>query len=69
MDVQLTNEKELVTGSTAGIGFALASLLAEEGASVRSRSAVHVDSIGLVVRMCCTNPSLPARTRPGSFRI
>src|SRR5712671_795881 len=34
MDLQLTNKKVLVTGSTAGIGFAIASLLAEEGASV-----------------------------------
>ena len=28
------NKKALVTGSTAGIGFAIASLLAQEGASV-----------------------------------
>src|SRR5438132_11196267 len=34
MDLQLTNKKALVTGSTAGIGFAIASLLAEEGTSV-----------------------------------
>jgi NAD(P)-dependent dehydrogenase (short-subunit alcohol dehydrogenase family) len=34
MDLQLTNKKALVTGSTAGIGFAIASLFAEEGASV-----------------------------------
>ena len=34
MDLQLTNKTALVTGSTAGIGFAIASLLAEEGASV-----------------------------------
>jgi hypothetical protein len=34
MDLQLTNKKALVTGSTAGIGFAIAWLLAEEGASV-----------------------------------
>jgi NAD(P)-dependent dehydrogenase (short-subunit alcohol dehydrogenase family) len=34
MDLQLTNKKALVTGSTAGIGFAIASLLAREGASV-----------------------------------
>src|ERR1700676_2724669 len=34
MDLQLTNKKALVTGSTAGIGFATASLLAQEGASV-----------------------------------
>jgi NAD(P)-dependent dehydrogenase (short-subunit alcohol dehydrogenase family) len=34
MDLQLTNKKALVSGSTAGIGLAIASLLAEEGASV-----------------------------------
>src|SRR5208283_3362574 len=45
MDLQLTNKKALVTGSTAGIGFAIASLLAQEGASVvvngRSRQRVE----------------------------
>ena len=34
MDLQLTNKKALVTGSTAGIGFAIAALLAQEGAPV-----------------------------------
>ena len=34
MDLQLTNKKALVTGSTAGIGYAIASLLAQEGAAV-----------------------------------
>jgi NAD(P)-dependent dehydrogenase (short-subunit alcohol dehydrogenase family) len=34
MDLQLTNKNALVTGSTAGIGFAIASLLAQEGAAV-----------------------------------
>jgi len=49
MDLQLTNKKALVTGSTAGIGFAIASVLAQEGASVilngrskeRVEDAVH----------------------------
>jgi NAD(P)-dependent dehydrogenase (short-subunit alcohol dehydrogenase family) len=45
MDLQLTNKKALVTGSTAGIGFAIASLLAQEGASVvvNGRSQPRVD--------------------------
>lgn len=34
MDLQLTNKKALVTGSTAGIGFAIASALAQEGVAV-----------------------------------
>jgi NAD(P)-dependent dehydrogenase (short-subunit alcohol dehydrogenase family) len=34
MDLQLTNKTALVTGSTGGIGFAIASLLAAEGARV-----------------------------------
>ncbi len=45
MDLQLTNKKALVTGSTAGIGLAIASLLAEEGAAVvvNGRSQPKVD--------------------------
>ena len=34
MDLQLTNKKVLVTGSTGGIGFAIARLFAKEGATV-----------------------------------
>jgi NAD(P)-dependent dehydrogenase (short-subunit alcohol dehydrogenase family) len=45
MDLQLTDKKALVTGSTAGIGFAIASLLAQEGASivVNGRTQQRVD--------------------------
>jgi NAD(P)-dependent dehydrogenase (short-subunit alcohol dehydrogenase family) len=45
MDMQLTNKLALVTGSTAGIGYAIASALAAEGAKViingRSQNAVE----------------------------
>ena len=37
MDLQLRNKNALVTGSTAGIGFAIASLLAQVGAAVNLR--------------------------------
>ena len=53
MDLQLTNKKALVTGSTAGIGFAIASLLAQEGASVvvNGRSQERVDdAVGRIQR-------------------
>src|SRR5580700_3458038 len=45
MDLQLTNKTALVSGSTAGIGFAIASLLAQEGAAVvvNGRSQKRVD--------------------------
>lgn len=46
MDLQLANKKALVTGSTAGIGFAVASLLAQEGAAVvvNGRSQQRVEN-------------------------
>lgn len=56
MDLELTGKKALVTGSTAGIGLAIASLLAQEGASVvvNGRSQERVDaavkSIGQAMR-------------------
>jgi NAD(P)-dependent dehydrogenase (short-subunit alcohol dehydrogenase family) len=45
MNLQLRNKTALVTGSTAGIGFAIASLLAQEGAAVlmNGRSQRRVD--------------------------
>lgn len=46
MDLQLNGKTALVTGSTAGIGFAIASLLAQEGAAVvvNGRSQKRVDA-------------------------
>ncbi len=45
MDLQLTNNTAIVTGSTAGIGFAIASLFAQEGVAVvvNGRSQKRVD--------------------------
>ncbi len=45
MDLQLRNKTALVTGSTAGIGFGIVSLLAQEGAAVlmNGRSQRRVD--------------------------
>src|SRR6202521_3156007 len=57
MDLQLTNKKALVTGSTAGIGFAIASLLAQEGASVvvNGRSPQRVEE---AVQRIRTSPAV-----------
>jgi NAD(P)-dependent dehydrogenase (short-subunit alcohol dehydrogenase family) len=57
MDLQLKNRKALVTGSTAGIGFAIASLLAEEGAAVvvSGRSQERVDSAVKKIRQAVKN--------------
>lgn len=46
MDLQLENKRALVTGSTAGIGYAIAEALAREGAAVivNGRTATRVDA-------------------------
>jgi hypothetical protein len=46
MDLQLTGKRALVTGSTAGIGFAIAARLAQEGAAVivNGRTRQRVDA-------------------------
>ncbi len=52
MDLQLNDKTALVTGSTAGIGLAIATLLAREGASVvvNGRSKARVDGAADAVR-------------------
>jgi NAD(P)-dependent dehydrogenase (short-subunit alcohol dehydrogenase family) len=51
MDLQLTNKLALVTGSTAGIGYAIAESLAREGARVivngGTRAAVDAAVAGI----------------------
>jgi NAD(P)-dependent dehydrogenase (short-subunit alcohol dehydrogenase family) len=60
MDLQLTNKKALVTGSTAGIGLAIASLLAEEGAAVvvSGRSQERVDAAVKSIRQAVKNADI-----------
>jgi NAD(P)-dependent dehydrogenase (short-subunit alcohol dehydrogenase family) len=57
MDLQLNNKSVLVTGSTAGIGFATASLFAQEGAAVvvNGRSRKRVDEAVERIRLGQTN--------------
>jgi NAD(P)-dependent dehydrogenase (short-subunit alcohol dehydrogenase family) len=64
MDLQLTNKKALVTGSTAGIGFAIASLLAHEGASivVNGRSRQRVEQAVQRIRAETKNAQVTAVT-------
>ncbi len=52
MDLKLNGKRALVTGSTAGIGFAVAARLAEEGASVivNGRTAERVEQAVEAVR-------------------
>lgn len=52
MDLQLQNKRALVSGSTAGIGLAIAESLAREGASVvvNGRSAARVEAAAKRIR-------------------
>ena len=60
MDLQLTNKKALVSGSTAGIGLAIASLLAEEGAAVvvSGRLQERVDAAIKSIRQAVKNADI-----------
>ena len=71
MDLQLGGKRALVTGSTAGIGYAIASLLASEGAAVtvNGRTKARVDdavrSIRQVARATVTGVAADVGTKEG----
>src|SRR4051812_1401103 len=52
MDLRISGKRALVSGSTAGIGFAIAAALAEEGAHVivNGRTAARVDAAVQAIR-------------------
>ena len=60
MDLQLANKSVLVSGSTAGIGFAIAALFAEEGATVilngRTQGRVKEEIAAMVVYISSRAP-------------
>ncbi|MFW2569905.1 SDR family NAD(P)-dependent oxidoreductase [Legionella sp. 29fVS95] len=62
MDYQLTNKTALVTGSTAGIGFAIAQLLVKEGATVaiNGRTQQRVDEAIQKIKLTCPKAKLIA---------
>jgi NAD(P)-dependent dehydrogenase (short-subunit alcohol dehydrogenase family) len=76
MDLQLGGKRAIVSGSTAGIGFAIAAALAREGASVvvNGRTAARVDEA--VRRIGAEHPGATVRgvacdlgTRAGADRL
>ena len=64
MDLQLNGKRALVTGSTAGIGFAIAKALAAEGATVviNGRAADRVEAALAQLREACPGADLSGVT-------
>jgi NAD(P)-dependent dehydrogenase (short-subunit alcohol dehydrogenase family) len=67
MDLQLTGKTALVSGSTLGIGFAIASTLAREGAAVivNGRTQKRVDEA--IARIAKDNPGAQLRGAAGDL--
>jgi NAD(P)-dependent dehydrogenase (short-subunit alcohol dehydrogenase family) len=70
MNLQLQNRRALVSGSSAGIGFAIAQLLATEGASVvvNGRSADRVEAAAKKIRDSGAKGEVTASTADLSSR-
>ena len=60
MDLKLTDRVALVSGSTAGIGLAIATTLAQEGATVivNGRTTERVDAAISQIKQTVTNAKL-----------
>ena len=67
MDLQLNGKTALVSGSTLGIGLAVASTLAREGATVivNGRTQTHVDEA--IARITKDNPNAKLRSAAGDL--
>ena len=71
MDLQLDGKLALVSGSTAGIGYAIARTLAQEGAHVivNGRSQAAVGATRLLVRSNSTTPNSSSSLRTCTERV
>lgn len=75
MDLQLHGKKALVTGSTAGIGLAIATTLAREGADVtlngrtETRVAEAVYKVRVHAKGSVSGIAADAGTRPGTDQL
>ena len=65
MNLQLENKRALVTGSTAGIGFAIAKALATEGARVIVNGRSEQRVVEAISSIRASVPSARLATRPG----